>query len=224
MFTGLLFGRVYLIEDDDGLTLVDTSITSAGSKILKQLTDAGRKPTDVKRILITHAHPDHIGSLPMLKQMTGAQVIASAGEKPVIEGKIPIPRPGKAQLTGLARFMAIPEQMLPPVAVDRVVNDGDQIPEVLGGLTVVATPGHAPAHISLWQPARKLIILGDVLFNAPNLRLPPAIFTYDMAENKRSVGRVARLVPDIVCFGHGEPILNEASQRIRAFARKIGVL
>ena len=60
-FTGLMAGRVYLLTEGDGLTLIDASIPSAGDKILAQLAKAGHKPTDVKRVLITHAHPDHVG-------------------------------------------------------------------------------------------------------------------------------------------------------------------
>ncbi len=92
-FEGLMVGRVYLLEGGEGLTLIDTSIGSAGKKILKQLQAAGHQPKDVKHIIITHAHPDHVGSLKMLKEATGATVIASAFEKPVIAGEMAIPRP-----------------------------------------------------------------------------------------------------------------------------------
>ncbi len=91
-FTGLIVGRVYLIEDADGLTVIDTGLDLAANQIVRQLQAIGRTAADVKRIVITHAHPDHIGGLPRLKALTGAQVIASSIECPVIEGKIPIPR------------------------------------------------------------------------------------------------------------------------------------
>jgi glyoxylase-like metal-dependent hydrolase (beta-lactamase superfamily II) len=92
MFTGLMVGRVYLLEGDDGLTLIDASIPPAANKILQQLQAAGHQPGDVKRILITHAHPDHVGALPKLCAETGAQVWASAVEQPVIKGKTSITR------------------------------------------------------------------------------------------------------------------------------------
>ena len=138
-FTGLIAGRVYLIEDPDGLTLIDASIPPSAPKILKQIEDVGRNPTDVKRILLTHAHPDHHGNLPMLKQATGAEIIASEIEKPVIEGKKMIDRPDPSTLKGISRFIRMPDTILPAVKVDRIIKDGDMI-ETMDGLQAVFTP------------------------------------------------------------------------------------
>src|SRR5579859_5204452 len=173
-FTGLLAGRVYLIADPDGLTLIDTSIAPSGPKILRQLEQAGHKPTDVKRILITHAHPDHVGGLHTVQSATGAEVMASAPEQQVIEGKIPIPMvKDRSQLSGINRLIRMPTTWVkPPTTVMRVLNDGDVIEGVMDGLQVVATPGHAPGHISFWQPDKRLLICGDVIFHLRGLTLP----------------------------------------------------
>ncbi|MCI0729670.1 MAG: MBL fold metallo-hydrolase, partial [Chloroflexi bacterium] len=154
-FTGLMVGRVYLLEGEDGLSLVDASLPNAAGKILKQLAAAGHQPGDVKRIFITHAHPDHVGALPALKAATGAAVIATEQEKPVIEGQVPVPR----RPSGLRP----PNMTVKPTTVDRVVAGGEMFSEVLGGLQVVFTPGHAPGHLSLWQPERRILFCGDVI-------------------------------------------------------------
>ncbi|MBC7811634.1 MAG: MBL fold metallo-hydrolase, partial [Burkholderiales bacterium] len=91
-FTGLLAGRVYAIEDTDGFTIIDTSIAPAADKIVAQIKALGRHATDIKRILITHGHPDHVGGLSKLKQMTGALVMCHELERPVIQGEQPIVR------------------------------------------------------------------------------------------------------------------------------------
>lgn len=223
-FTGLMVGRVYLIEDGDGLTLIDTGIAQAGPKILAQVGMLGRAPSDIKRILITHAHPDHAGSLPGLRQATGAQIFASTEERPVIEGKIPIPRVPRHQLRGMARLIHMPNARLPGTPVDRVVNGGDVLADVMGGLHVVATPGHAPGHIAFWQPEKGILFCGDAICRTPNLRLPYSFLTYDMDENKRSIRRLAELDASIVCFGHGQPLTERAAQAIRAFARTVGAM
>jgi glyoxylase-like metal-dependent hydrolase (beta-lactamase superfamily II) len=219
-FTGLLVGRVYLIEDPDGLTLIDTGLRLAAPQILRQLEAAGRQARDVRRILITHAHLDHVGGLPALRAATGAQVIASAAERPVIEGMIPPPRPDPAQLSRLNRLMRVPQAAFPPTPVDRVVGHGDVLTEVLGGLEVLATPGHAPGHLAFWQPRARLLFCGDVMMHLGGLRLPMAAATVDMAENKRSIRALARLNPQVICFGHGVPLRRAAADTLQTFARR----
>jgi glyoxylase-like metal-dependent hydrolase (beta-lactamase superfamily II) len=214
-FTWPIGVNMYLIEDPDGLTLIDTSIPPAGNFVLKALAKRGSKPGDLKRILITHAHPDHFGALHMLKEATGAEVIASARETEVLEGRIDVPR-SKGRIR-------LPETWMKPlVTVDRIVGGGDTLPDVMGGMMVVDTPGHAPGHITFWHPGKRVAISGDVLFNLFGLTLPPAIVTLDGEENKRSVGILAGLDADIVGFGHG-PVVQNAALKIRAFARKKGI-
>jgi glyoxylase-like metal-dependent hydrolase (beta-lactamase superfamily II) len=200
-FTGLLVGRVYALESTDGLTLIDAGLGLAAGKVVQQLQASGRPPSDVKRILITHAHPDHVGGLAKLQAATGAQVVAHALEWPVLAGKV------SATLQG-----ASPQR--------RAVQGGETLPEVLDGLQVIFTPGHTRGHVCFWQPDKRLLFCGDVLLCPPRLRLPFAAFTVDMAENRRSVKQIAELEPEVVCFGHGQPLTHGAASQLRAFAAR----
>ncbi|MCW5849901.1 MAG: MBL fold metallo-hydrolase [Anaerolineae bacterium] len=222
-FTGLVMGRVYLVEDPDGLTIIDTGLELAAARVLKQLEQAGRKPGDVKRILVTHGHPDHIGGLPELKARTGAQVVAHALDRAAIEGRTPVPRVPADQLKGMARMMRPGETTLKGTPVDHVVDEGEVLP-VLGGLHVLFTPGHSPGHVAYWQPDQKVVFCGDVIMRLPNLRPPIAAFTVDMAENQRSLKRLVDLAPRVVCFGHGQPLTDDTAERLRAYARKVGAM
>jgi glyoxylase-like metal-dependent hydrolase (beta-lactamase superfamily II) len=215
VFTGLTAGRVYLLQDPDSLTLIDAGLASAPPRVAAQLNAAGHALTDVKRILITHAHPDHVDGLPALKRMTGAQVIASTQEKPVIEGEIPAPRPRR----GLIR---VPSAMVKEsTQVDRAVEDGEVLDEVLGGVRVILVPGHTPGHVAFWQPDRRVLFCGDVIINVTGLSLPPAPVTFDMIENRRSVQRLAALNASVVCFGHGPALTRDAARALHRFAQRV---
>jgi glyoxylase-like metal-dependent hydrolase (beta-lactamase superfamily II) len=111
----------------------------------------------------------------------------------------------------------------PPVPVARTLNDNDLLP-ILGGLQVIFTPGHAPGHISFWQPERRVLIVGDVIFYFFNrMTQPLAALTVDMEENKRSIKKLVALKPDSLLFGHGIPIVGKAATPLDEFARRIGV-
>lgn len=196
-FTGLMVGRVYLIEDAEGPTLVDAGMGDAPAKIARQMGELGYQPGDAKRILITHAHLDHVGGLPELQRLTGAEVVASEGERPFIKSAL----------------------------VDRTIAGGDRLAEVMGGLEVVSTPGHSPGHVVYWQPEKRILFCGDVLMHFfARLSLPFRMATPDMDENIRSIGRVVALEPEVVCFGHGPPLTQGAAEAVRRFARKVGAI
>jgi glyoxylase-like metal-dependent hydrolase (beta-lactamase superfamily II) len=219
-FTGLVLGRVYLVIDPDGLTIIDAGLWFAPGQIVEQLRAAGYKRGDVKRILVTHAHPDHVIGLPRLQQMTGAQVIVSAVERPVVEGKTPVLSSPIDKITNLAGLRSPFRIMLKGTCVNHEVMDGDILDEVMGGLRVIATPGHTPGHVSFWQPERRILFCGDVISNGAGMRLPSPAWTVDMEENKRSIQHVAALEPSLVCFGHGDPLRQDAAQAIRSFAKQ----
>lgn len=218
-FSGLGIGRVYLVEDPDGLTLIDTGLASAASRILDQVDAMDRRPSDIRRILITHGHPDHVGALPELKDLTGAEVFASHKDRALIEGREPIPTAPLERLSAVQQLMARPGTVLPGVPVDVELEEGDSLP-FFGGLRVLFTPGHSHGHLSFWQPARRVLFCGDVVMRLPNLQLPFAAYTVDMLENRRSLQRLAGLNPAVVCFGHGAPLTQRAAEQLRAFAAK----
>lgn len=222
---GLLMGRVYLIRDGRDLTLVDASISPSAPKILKAIEGLGHQPQDLKRILLTHAHYDHVGAIEPIVKATGAEVWASAQEADVLEGRIPVVQPKRSDLKGINKLFLPPTSWIKPThKVTRILSDGDVLPVMGGGLTVLATPGHAPGHLAFWHPERKILILGDVIFHMlDRLTLPLEFFTADMALDRQQVRKLIDLHPAIVCFGHGRPLTTGVQEKLEAFASRIGV-
>ncbi len=133
----------YLILDADGLTLIDRGMPGSAKKILQYVRDLGHAPNDLRRILITHADVDHVGSLAALKAASGARVYTSAIEAEAIAAGSPsrtFQRGGlrKWLFSLMGRFFKFQ-----PMQVDEILRDGDMLP-ILGGLRVVSTPRAHP--------------------------------------------------------------------------------
>jgi len=215
---GLWGGNVFLLTGNE-LTLVDTGYRGGTKRILKEVGRLGYCPSDISNIIITHHHADHAGNLTALKLATQSKVITHPADAPYIDGRLPPPRP--AGLRWLSK--AVPLRRLwtaTPAAVDMPVNDGDQLP-ILDGIKVVHTPGHTPGSICLWLKHQRLIITGDLLANRFRLSLPSKTFTADMTQEIRSIARLASLDFDIICFGHGSPLVDKAHPTIVNFAERL---
>src|SRR5207245_11061144 len=85
--------NAYLVEADNGLVLVDTGLPGSEKRILKAIEGLGRKPADVKLILLTHRHLDHIGSAAALKKETSGMLVSHPFEKPYVAGTLVIITP-----------------------------------------------------------------------------------------------------------------------------------
>jgi glyoxylase-like metal-dependent hydrolase (beta-lactamase superfamily II) len=216
---GVWGANVYLLVGDD-LTLVDAGFFGRADRMLEQIEELGYSSSAINRIIITHHHADHIGSLAALKRATKAEVIAHPADAPYIDGRLPQPGPARPQWLSklLARFSWL--WATEPVVVDMQVNDGDELP-ILGGIKILHTPGHTPGSICLYLRSQKLLIAGDLLAHRFGLRLPARGFTVNITQEILSIHRIASLEFDIICFGHGSPIMHQAHQAVADFADRL---
>jgi glyoxylase-like metal-dependent hydrolase (beta-lactamase superfamily II) len=211
-------GQAYLWEWGEGLTVVDTGSTGSAGAILDAIGAIGRRPADVKEILLTHCHDDHRGGAAELVARTGATVVAHRADTPVIRGD----RPGAPPvLTESERALAA--QVGPgvppaaPVDVDREVEDGDT---TAGGGLIVGVPGHTPGSIALLVPRLGVLFTGDSVATVDGEAIL-GVFNVDRAAAIASVHKLAGLELDVACFGHGAPIAGGAGDRIRALAERL---
>lgn len=204
---------------DGGLTLIDAGMPSDAPKIVAFVKTLGAGRLD--RIIATHGDIDHIGGLAAVQAASGAQVICHAVEKAVIEGREP--RKMGDSLVARAYGPAFDWAMRtflryrPVQQVDELVLDKQALVE---GLQVVHVPGHTPGQIALFEPQRGILIAADALNNRKDkLGLPPAIATPRMDLARDSIRKLAALKGvQIVCFGHGVPITENAAERLSAFS------
>jgi glyoxylase-like metal-dependent hydrolase (beta-lactamase superfamily II) len=201
--------NVYLVEDGDKLILIDTGLFRSDKKIIKCIEELGHKPTDVSTIVLTHFHIDHVGSLKKMKELTGARVAAHEADADYIAGKKSPPKPKNLMFKALSAFVKPA-----PVDIDIVLKDGDKV----GRLTVIYTPGHSEGSISLFDADRKVMFVGDaVRFMDGKLEGPPPQFTLDETKAKESIGKIATYDFDIMLSGHGQPLTENASQKVKEF-------
>jgi glyoxylase-like metal-dependent hydrolase (beta-lactamase superfamily II) len=214
-------GRAYLVAEADRLTLIDTGLPKSADKVFAAIEAFGRRPEDVRQVIITHYHNDHAGSLADVVDRSGAQVLAHPLDAPVLRGeRAPAPANTNAVMRKILD-MTDPGLHKPrPIRVDREVSDGDEI-DLEGGARIVHTPGHTPGSISVYWPRRKLLFAGDAAANLFGVRPPVGWFTEDHDAARRSIKQLAELEFDVACFGHGKPVYNDASRAFRRLADRL---
>jgi glyoxylase-like metal-dependent hydrolase (beta-lactamase superfamily II) len=204
------FVNAFLVREEDGFTLVDTTVGGGAEELIAAARDAGG---EIRRIALTHGHGDHVGSLDALKEklkdsvevlMPQLDARIHAGEK-VLDGKPPGSWP-KLQTTPDVRL-----------------TGGERI----GSLEVVPTPGHTPGHVSFLDTRDKTIIVGDTftsfgglaVSNHFYLRFPlAAMATWDKAKDLESAKRLRELAPAMLVVGHGGPVRNPGPAMGKAVA------
>lgn len=208
----------YLCAEENELTLIDTGMPKRAHLVWALIAELGRQPSDLKRILVTHADVDHVGSLAAVQTQTGATVYAgSASTHLLTQGLLPRHLPWLIQFLGdlFFRYKAVPAQTI------QIFQDGDRLP-VLGGMQVLATPGHTLDHFSFYSPTMGILFAGDAL-NTRNGRLKstPSLITSDHDAARKSAVRLLELAPAIIACGHGTPLTHHSSNDVMALFNEL---
>ncbi|WP_328460207.1 MBL fold metallo-hydrolase [Actinoplanes sp. NBC_00393] len=203
--------NVHVVVTDDGLVLVDTGLPGRTPLIERALQGIRRSLGEVTTILLTHHHPDHVGSVAELRKRTGARTIAHAADAPLITGAIPSAAP--AGLIGklAARLMGTVE----PTKLDQLVTaDGS---EPIPGFTALHTPGHTRGHLSfLLDRDGGVLFAGDAAGSRRGrVASPPRVVTADPVQAGHSLARLAELEFEHAVFGHGRAVSGMAVEAFR---------
>ncbi|MGO8950621.1 MAG: MBL fold metallo-hydrolase [Ktedonobacterales bacterium] len=216
--------NVYLIFESDGVTMIDTGMPGKEQAIRAYLGKLGRSVRDLRHILLTHQHVDHIGNTAKLSAASGAEIVAHPLDALAIEGKAPRELPGGALMSFAMKTMFV--WRLRPVQVQRQVRGGEVLPILTGdgGLQIIETPGHTIGHISFYLPARKLLFAGDAYRHRNGgLVPPPRVYNHDTPEALRSMAILTDYDIEASLPGHGTPILANAGARLGEAVSRIRV-
>ncbi|MDQ0062614.1 MBL fold metallo-hydrolase [Paenibacillus harenae] len=187
---------VWVVVEEDGVTLIDTGIPTMAKGIMTFIERLQAGP--LKRIILTHGHSDHVGSLKAILRKYNVPVFAHRKEIPYIEGELPYS--GKKLMTTLQKGTthALPE------------NEQGQL-QPIGGLTPYFTPGHSPGHVAYYQEQDQVLLAGD-LFSSKKGKLRKPLFTPDMSEVLQSSTIVSKLLPARLEVCHGSSVSQPADQ------------
>jgi glyoxylase-like metal-dependent hydrolase (beta-lactamase superfamily II) len=209
------FVNCYLVREDDGLTLVDTMVGDSSKKILAA---AERLGAPIKRIALTHAHGDHIGSLDALAEaLPGVEVIISTRDARLLAKDVSLdPDEPQDKIRG-----SVSGAKTEPT---RTVTAGDRV----GSLEVVAAPGHTPGHIAFLDTRDQTLICGDafttiggVATTAKGTLVFPlaAMATWHKPTEIETAKALRKLDPARLAPGHGKIVESPGPQMEAAIAR-----
>ncbi len=216
-----LFVNLYVVRSsiDNQWVLIDAGLKYAASKVRNLVSVLFGQNSRPAAILLTHGHFDHIGSLKTFIQEWNVQVYVHPLEVPYLTGKSEYPPPDPSVNGGL---MADLSWLYPKAPIDirnhlQTLPQDGSIPFLLDW-RYIHTPGHAPGHVSFFRDKDKLLIAGDaivttkqesllyVMLQKKKLSGPPKYFTYDWKASENSVKNLAKLNPNIIATGHGQPM------------------
>ena len=207
--------NAFLIESADGLTLIDAGYPGKEAAVFEAIRGLGRSRNQLRHLIFTHGHPDHIGSAAAIVRETGARTYMHPLDIPIARTGGPF-RPLTAAPGLLRRILCKliyhPNQRLEPVAIDQPLSPGETLP-IAGGIEVIHTPGHCAGQVALlWCPGR-MLFAGDVCGNIMGLGDPLGFESLE--EGRASQYKVASLSFDAAGFGHGRSIARDASTHFR---------
>lgn len=213
----------YLVEEEDGLTLIDAALSFSYKGILKAAESIG-KP--IIKIVLTHAHEDHVGALDLLKdKLPDVPVYMSVRDNRLMNGDRSLDHDEEqTPIKG-----GVPKKLKTRATI--LLKDGDQI----GSLTAIESPGHTPGSMSFFDNRTKALMAGDAFQTRGGMAVAgdvkplfpfPAFGTWSKITALKSAKKLAELEPSLLAVGHGEMVENPTlamKQAIHNLEKKVRI-
>lgn len=184
--------KVYILDCEGGLILIDVGFTQLCIRNIEaELKSMGKTWDDIKLILLTHAHEDHIANLPKILDLTG----------------------GPEVMLGEGDVESLKEQT--GVEADMGLEQGDVI-DACGGIEMINIPGHSDGNLSFYLRGEKAMIVGDTIFGDDdgNLYTPPAKYSKDGDVAAKEIRKLLDYDFDKLLLAHGKNILSNARSEV----------
>ena len=218
--------NAWALAAGDRVILVDTGMHERGSldHLRRAFDQAGLRLEDVNLIVCTHAHVDHCGQAPRIRELTGAEVwihpawghlaAAHGDAEQALARRVEVARQSGVPEAPLRRWAEQRREagtgMSGDLAPDRELVPGVVLETDLGPWDVIETPGHAPSHVCLHQPERRLLISGDHLLGRVSLYFDHGYTPDPVGEFLASLDAVAGLDARLALAGHARPFTDVA--------------
>lgn len=188
--------ETWVLNCGKGVVLIDGGMReNAVENIGKELKSMGKGWGDVKLILVTHKHGDHVKNLPRLVELTGAPVKAEEHEAPLIEAAVGV-KVGKLK--------------------------HKQVLNYCGGIEVVHVPGHSEGNACYYLRKHRAMIAGDTIFGDPQGGLipPPEKYCLDVKQATQMIRRLLDYDFDYLLITHGKDIMGDAKKCVQSLVER----
>ncbi len=176
------FAKAYLLEVEKGLVLIDAGLPNSENKLWKYMEKQKLKPKNIKLIIITHGHQDHVGSLKAIKNKTKAPILIHEHDGFLLNAGI---SPKVFPTSWILKKFYNPEREIrvTPIKPDIIITDEYSLEEYGVNGKVIHTPGHTKGSISVIMDS-KYAFVGDI-----TMKIPPLSFSYQpiIAENMEQI-------------------------------------